>query len=602
MTTSKQYDFLNRLTAIASQANGAGVMPISFNYSYNSANQRTKDTQADGSHWIYGYDSLGQVTNGNKYFSDNTLVPGQQFNYTFDTIGNRNQTKAGGDQNGANQRLANYAVNTLNQITSRDYPGTNDVVGVALTTNSVTVNGAAAFHKWEYYWGTVSTNNLGSAEWQQVSVSSGGSTSTGGLYVPKTREQFAYDLDGNLLSDGRWNYTWDAENRLVAMTNNTGVGPLYGLTFTYDAKGRRIEKSVTTNGMAFATQNFLYDGWNPIAILNSQSSILTAFTWGNDLSGSLQGAGGVGGLLAVSYRGTATTNCFVAYDGNGNVAGLINAANGTLVANYEYGPFGEVIRQTGPMAKANPIRFSTKYQDDEGDLLYYGYRYYKASMGTWVNRDPLGDWMFLRVQMQGKPSSVREHLKEAAWQPSYLFVKNNPESKVDWLGLDSEADISWAPAPCPNGQGTIYIQVLYGGIGPYSGPRVDDGSAGFFGGGSKGCPNYKTASTSPDVFQDSPGGLTGPVEFIVCRVCTKPCCAGVKIINGVNGPNGSYPISGYSIASVGPCVHWKKGDKGDLSDANTFQTFPGAPQAWTDGMNSDYPGVAGGKCTPNCGN
>ncbi|MDR3564762.1 MAG: hypothetical protein P4N59_25485, partial [Negativicutes bacterium] len=33
----------------------------------------------------YQYDSLGQVTNGVKYFYDNTLVPGQQFNYTFDT-------------------------------------------------------------------------------------------------------------------------------------------------------------------------------------------------------------------------------------------------------------------------------------------------------------------------------------------------------------------------------------------------------------------------------------------------------------------------------------------------------------------------------------
>jgi len=70
------------------------------------------------------------------------------------------------------------------------------------------------------------------------------------------------------------------------------------------------------------------------------------------------------------------------------VAGLVNGADGTLAANYEYGPFGEVIRATGPMAKVNPFRFSSKYQDEESDLLYYGYRYYKASTGTWVSRDP----------------------------------------------------------------------------------------------------------------------------------------------------------------------------------------------------------------------
>jgi RHS repeat-associated protein len=71
------------------------------------------------------------------------------------------------------------------------------------------------------------------------------------------------------------------------------------------------------------------------------------------------------------------------------VAALINAADGTVAANYEYGPFGEVIRNTGPMGRNNPFRFSTKYDDDESDLLYYGYRYYKPSTGTWASRDPI---------------------------------------------------------------------------------------------------------------------------------------------------------------------------------------------------------------------
>ena len=93
------------------------------------------------------YDSLGQVIGGHKYFYDGTPVPWQQFDYSFDTIGNRAQTKAGGDQAGANQRIANYSVNNLNQITSRDFPGTNDVVGVALAINSVTVNGQTAWRK-----------------------------------------------------------------------------------------------------------------------------------------------------------------------------------------------------------------------------------------------------------------------------------------------------------------------------------------------------------------------------------------------------------------------------------------------------------------------
>src|SRR6266403_1857079 len=55
------------------------------------------------------------------------------------------------------------------------------------------------------------------------------------------------------------------------------------------------------------------------------------------------------------------------------------------------GPFGELLRATGPMAKVSPFRFSTKYQDDETDLLYYGYRYYNASTGRWISRDPVGE-------------------------------------------------------------------------------------------------------------------------------------------------------------------------------------------------------------------
>ncbi len=98
------------------------------------------------------------------------------------------------------------------------------------------------------------------------------------------------------------------------------------------------------------------------------------------LSGSMQGAGGVGGLLEVSGYGSATTNCFPAFDGNGNGAALIPAADGTVAANYEFAAFGEPVRVTRVVARNNPFRFSTKYADDESDLLYYGYGYYKASL------------------------------------------------------------------------------------------------------------------------------------------------------------------------------------------------------------------------------
>lgn len=55
------------------------------------------------------------------------------------------------------------------------------------------------------------------------------------------------------------------------------------------------------------------------------------------------------------------------------------------------GPFGEVIRATGPMARANPFRWSTRYQDDETDIIMYPHRPYNPSTGRFLSEDPIGE-------------------------------------------------------------------------------------------------------------------------------------------------------------------------------------------------------------------
>ena len=395
---SYSFDLLNRLTSITS-VNGQSATLDSHGYLYNNANQRTSMTNADNSYWIYQYDTLGQVTSGIKYWSDGTPVAGQQFGYLFDSIGNRQSTTAGGDQTGANLRSATYSANNLNQYSSRTVPNAVDIIGSATNTATVTVNGQLTYRKNAYYRLQLGIDNSAGALFQPVTnlalVSQGSyevsSNFTGNVFLPKSPETFSHDLDGNLSSDGRWTYSWDAENRLVSLVANTAVGPQQSIKFEYDARGRRIGKKVWNNtafnGTPALEQKFLYDGWNLSGVLNSSFALQTSFIWGSDLSGSMQGAGGVGGLLEVSDAVNGVH--FVAHDGNGNVTALAKAADGTLSAQYEYGPFGEVVRATGPMAKANPFRFSTKYQDDETDLLYYGYRYYNAGTGRWFSRDPV---------------------------------------------------------------------------------------------------------------------------------------------------------------------------------------------------------------------
>ncbi len=415
MTRTKQYDRLNRLTSISSIPTLA-----TFEYGYNNANQRVRATLPD-SFWSYGYDDhLGQVTSGKKYWNDGTPVAGEQFEYNFDDIGNRNTTKGGGYETGDYLRLAHYTNNLVNQITSRDVPGFKDITGLSLVTNAVTVNTESTYRKGEYFRKELVITNTTSPVWTNVSVVAGIQGVSGNCLVPKTPEIFSYDDDGNLTCDGLWIYKWDAENRLVSMESVSTI-PIVAkkkINFAYDFHGRRIQKLVSTNNgtsyVAQYTNRFVYEGWNLIAEVAPNNSAVRTYLWGTDLSGGMLGAGGIGGLLEISYFGASTTNCFVAFNGNGDVSALINTSNGGVLASYEYGPFGETIRATGTMAKVNPFRFSTKYNDDESDLIYYGYRYLNTGTGRWLSRDPEG---------------------ETGGANLYIFAGNQPITFVDPTGL-----------------------------------------------------------------------------------------------------------------------------------------------------------------------
>lgn len=428
LSNSRQYDFLDRLTGTTFTPSGAGESSTLAAYAYNLLSQRTGMTNADNSFWSWQYDNLGQVTAGKRYWADQVPVAGQQFEYQFDDIGNRVSTKSGGDAFGQSLRTSTYTrnANLLNQYASRTVPRFADLMGEATNSALVTLNSQATYRHSNYFRAELAVTNTTPA-WLSVTnlaVMQRGTnadliaTNRGNLFVAASSESFAYDADGNLTSDGRWSYSWDAENRLVAM-QSLASGPDASkrqLTFAYDWQSRRTKLGVSTwtnSTWSVLTSNlFVNDAWNLIAELNATNhAVIRSYLWGSDLSGNMRGAGGVGGLLAVND--TAQGTHFYTYDGNGNVLGLVSAASGTTTAQYEYGPFGELLRATGPMALANPFRFSTKYQDDTTGLSYYGYRYYASALSMWLNRDPLG---------------------EAGGLNLYVFVKNSVPNLVDPLG------------------------------------------------------------------------------------------------------------------------------------------------------------------------
>jgi len=87
----------------------------------------------------------------------------------------------------------------------------------------------------------------------------------------------------------------------------------------------------------------------------SANTPTVSYARGQDLSGTLEGAGGIGGLLARSdqYSGGAWGR-HVSYhaDGNGNVTALIDSAQ-TVVAAYRYNPYGQLLGSSGSLATSS---------------------------------------------------------------------------------------------------------------------------------------------------------------------------------------------------------------------------------------------------------
>ena len=169
--------------------------------------------------------------------------------------------------------------------------------------------------------------------------------------------------------------------------------------------GKGIEQDFAWSGSGWTQTNevhYIYDGNLVFQERDKNNNPLTTYTRGIDLSGTLDGAGGIGGLLARSDNQkivpailTPVTpnpqNVVTSYyfsDLDGNVVALVSPS-GMVLAQYEYDPFGNLISKGGLMADINKYRFSSKEWNDNTGLYYYGYRFYDPNLERWLNRDPI---------------------------------------------------------------------------------------------------------------------------------------------------------------------------------------------------------------------
>ena len=151
-------------------------------------------------------------------------------------------------------------------------------------------------------------------------------------------------------------------------------------------------------------------------------TVVTDNIWGWDLDGTMQGAGGVGGLLAV-LRDDGTY--LPTYDANGNISEYIDANDGSIAAHYDYSPFGEILIQQGDLANTFWQRFSTKPYCPITKLVEYQLRKYRPEVGRWMSRDPIEEkgGMNLYLFIGNMQINIYDYLGKFMWPP---LVYNEP--------------------------------------------------------------------------------------------------------------------------------------------------------------------------------
>src|SRR5579885_1413622 len=181
----------------------------------------------------------------------------EQFGYAYDKAWNL-QFRTN------NAMVETFGVNSLNELTNFSRSGNAPRNAYPGVTN-VTVNGQAAV---VYGDGSFAAAGLTPADgWNsytaiaQDTVWPNGrrDTNTVTAYLPASAS-YTYDLNGNLLSDGRRNFAYDDENQLISVWVANG----WSNSFAYDGLLRkRIEKDYTWNGSGWQLTNevhYVYDG------------------------------------------------------------------------------------------------------------------------------------------------------------------------------------------------------------------------------------------------------------------------------------------------------------------------------------------------------
>lgn len=204
-----------------------------------------------------------------------------------------------------------------------------------------------------------------------------------------TGQGYAYDLDGNVISDATGkSFTYDGENKQTKVQNgSTVIGNYY-----YDGDGKRVKKIAGAE-----TTIFVYD---------------------------------VGGKMVAEYSTTVASqqNAKVSYLTNDALGSprITTDANGGVTSRRDFMPFGEEVARASYGTDTVRQKFTSYERDNESGLDFAKARMHNYNHGRFTSPDPL--------LASGKAANPQ------TWN-RYAYVLNNPLNLIDPTGKSPSTHI-----------------------------------------------------------------------------------------------------------------------------------------------------------------